>query len=121
MTAIVAPDQCGLPALCPSLPNQKTGSKAFEYLAVGTEEFKIPLSSTKTPGLSSAEHRRSFAILRALGATPHQLGAFLWSEALIVYVIYTIAGIAVGCNPVQHGHRHRHGLPPPSQADSNDQ
>ena len=46
--------------------------------------------------LSSAERRRSFAILRALGATPRQLGAFLWSEALIVYVTGTVAGIAIG-------------------------
>ncbi len=46
--------------------------------------------------LGLAERRRSFAILRALGATPRHLGAFLWSEALVVYVFGTAAGLAIG-------------------------
>lgn len=46
--------------------------------------------------LGLAERRRSFAILRALGATSQHLGAFLWSEALFVYVFGTTAGLGLG-------------------------
>jgi putative ABC transport system permease protein len=46
--------------------------------------------------LGLAERRRSFTILSALGATPRQLGAFLWSEGLIVVVGGAILGIVVG-------------------------
>jgi putative ABC transport system permease protein len=43
-------------------------------------------------GLSLTERRKMFAILSGLGANARQLGAFLWSEALLMLVV----GIAVG-------------------------
>jgi putative ABC transport system permease protein len=46
--------------------------------------------------LGVVERRRTFAILRALGATPRQLGAFLWSEALLVYTAGMAAGLGIG-------------------------
>ena len=46
--------------------------------------------------LGVAERRRTFAILLALGASPRQLGAFLWSEALLVYVAGMAAGLGIG-------------------------
>lgn len=46
--------------------------------------------------LGLSERRRTFAILSAIGARPHQLGAFLWSEALLVVVTGAIFGIALG-------------------------
>jgi putative ABC transport system permease protein len=46
--------------------------------------------------LGLAERRRSFTILSALGATPHQLGAFLWGEGLFIVVGGAIMGTAVG-------------------------
>ena len=46
--------------------------------------------------LGVAERRRSFAILSALGASPRQLGAFLWSEAVLIYVAGMVAGMAIG-------------------------
>jgi len=46
--------------------------------------------------LGLAERRRSFTILSALGATPRQLGAFLWSEGLFIVVGGAIMGIMVG-------------------------
>jgi putative ABC transport system permease protein len=46
--------------------------------------------------LGLAERRRSFTILSALGATPRQLGAFLWSEGLFIIVGGAIMGIVVG-------------------------
>jgi len=46
--------------------------------------------------LGLAERRRNFAILLALGANARQLGAFLWSEALFIYVIGLTAGLAIG-------------------------
>ena len=46
--------------------------------------------------LGLAERRRNFAILLALGATPKQLGAFLWSEALVIYGIGVTAGLGIG-------------------------
>jgi putative ABC transport system permease protein len=46
--------------------------------------------------LGLAERRRSFTILSALGATPGQLGAFLWAEGLIIVATGAIMGIVVG-------------------------
>ena len=47
--------------------------------------------------LGLAERRRNFAVLLALGANAKQLGAFLWSEALVIYGIGISAGILIGC------------------------
>ena len=47
--------------------------------------------------LGLAERRRNFAILLALGASTRQLGAFLWSEALVIYGIGVSTGFAIGC------------------------
>jgi putative ABC transport system permease protein len=46
--------------------------------------------------LGVVERRRTFAILLALGAAPRQLGAFLWSEALLTYFAGTAAGFGIG-------------------------
>ena len=46
--------------------------------------------------LGLEERRRNFAILLALGAKTRHLGAFLWSEAIIVYVIGMLSGFVVG-------------------------
>jgi putative ABC transport system permease protein len=46
--------------------------------------------------LGLVERRRSFTILSALGATPRQLGAFLWSEGLIIVLGGAVMGIAIG-------------------------
>lgn len=46
--------------------------------------------------LGLAERRRTFAILSALGAKPHQLGAFIWSEALLQFVVGTSLGVITG-------------------------
>ncbi len=61
--------------------------------------FAIPLVAGAIGlifALGLAERRRSFAILRALGATSQHLGAFLWSEALVVYTFGTSAGLGLG-------------------------
>lgn len=46
--------------------------------------------------LGLAERRRSFTILSSLGASPSQLGVFLWSEGLIVVIGGAILGIIAG-------------------------
>lgn len=46
--------------------------------------------------LGLAERRRTFAILAALGARPSQLGAFLWSEGLLILIGGGVIGIATG-------------------------
>ena len=46
--------------------------------------------------LGLAERRRTFAILSALGAKKHQLGAFIWSEGLLIQVGGGIIGILLG-------------------------
>jgi putative ABC transport system permease protein len=46
--------------------------------------------------LGLAERRRTFAILSALGAKPRQLGAFIWSEALLQFVAGTSWGVLRG-------------------------
>lgn len=51
--------------------------------------------------LGLAERRRIFAILAALGAKGNQLGAFLWSEGLLILVGGAIIGIAVSFGVAQ--------------------
>jgi putative ABC transport system permease protein len=46
--------------------------------------------------LGMAERRRTFAILWALGAKSNQLGAFLWSEGLLILISGSIAGVIIG-------------------------
>lgn len=46
--------------------------------------------------LGLAERRRTFALLAALGAKRHQLGAFLWSEGILIQVGGGLIGIALG-------------------------
>jgi len=43
--------------------------------------------------------RRTFAILSALGAKPRQLGAFIWSEALLQFAAGTLVGTSIGFAP----------------------
>jgi putative ABC transport system permease protein len=46
--------------------------------------------------LGLAERKRTFALLTALGARSNQLGAFLWSEGIIIQVSGGIIGFALG-------------------------
>lgn len=46
--------------------------------------------------LGMAERRQTFAILTALGAKSHQLGAFLWSEGLLILISGGVAGVVIG-------------------------
>jgi putative ABC transport system permease protein len=46
--------------------------------------------------LGIAERRRTFAILSALGAKSSHLGAFLWSEGLLILVSGLLIGSALG-------------------------
>jgi len=46
--------------------------------------------------LGLADRRRTFAILSALGAKPRQLGSFLWSEALFIFLFGSAVGTMVG-------------------------
>jgi putative ABC transport system permease protein len=47
-------------------------------------------------GLGLADRQRSFAILIALGAKPHQVGAFIWSEAALVLLGGGVIGLLSG-------------------------
>jgi putative ABC transport system permease protein len=51
--------------------------------------------------LGLAERQRSFAILAALGARPRQLGAFLWSETVVIVIGGTVVGLALGFGVAQ--------------------
>ncbi|WP_035055182.1 ABC transporter permease [Andreprevotia chitinilytica] len=46
--------------------------------------------------LGLADRRRTFAILSALGAKPRQLGVFLWSEALLLFIVGALVGMLTG-------------------------
>lgn len=46
--------------------------------------------------LGLADRRRTYAILSLLGAKPRQLGSFLWSEALLMFVAGTVIGTLAG-------------------------
>lgn len=47
-------------------------------------------------GLRLAERKRTFAILRALGAREHQLGSFIWSEGLLILSLGSVIGVTLG-------------------------
>ena len=47
-------------------------------------------------GLGMIERRRDFALLAAIGAKARQLGAFLWTEALIILVAGAVLGFIAG-------------------------
>ena len=47
-------------------------------------------------GLGMIERRRDFALLAAMGATARQLGAFLWTEALIILAAGAVLGFVAG-------------------------
>ncbi|MGH2412148.1 MAG: FtsX-like permease family protein, partial [Microcystaceae cyanobacterium] len=51
--------------------------------------------------LGMAERRRTFAILTALGAKNNQLGAFLWSEGLLILIGGSAFGIVMGFGVAQ--------------------
>jgi putative ABC transport system permease protein len=51
--------------------------------------------------LNLADRRRALVLLSALGATQRQIGAFIWSEALIVLVVGLILGLATGAAVAQ--------------------
>lgn len=46
--------------------------------------------------LGLADRRRTFAILRAIGATRSQLGAFLWGEGLLIGIVGGLFGTVLG-------------------------
>jgi putative ABC transport system permease protein len=47
-------------------------------------------------GLGMIERRRDFALLAAMGANPRQLGAFLWTEGLIILLAGMVLGFITG-------------------------
>jgi putative ABC transport system permease protein len=51
--------------------------------------------------LGLAERRRNFAILEALGAKSRQLGAFIWSEGLLILVGGSVIGTLLGLGIAQ--------------------
>ncbi len=51
--------------------------------------------------LNLADRRRALVLLSALGATRRQIGAFIWSEALIILVVGLILGLATGAAVAQ--------------------
>ncbi|HEY9595738.1 MAG TPA: FtsX-like permease family protein [Spirochaetia bacterium] len=52
-------------------------------------------------GLGLVERKRMFAILSGLGANAKQLGAFLWSEALLILVVGVVVGGVLGFGVAQ--------------------
>jgi putative ABC transport system permease protein len=51
--------------------------------------------------LGLVERRRTFAILTALGAKGRHLGAFLWSEGLVIQVGGIMVGLVLGLGVAQ--------------------
>jgi putative ABC transport system permease protein len=61
--------------------------------------FALILAAASTGlvlALGFGERRRTFAIARALGAGPRQLGGFVWGESAFVTVGGLILGVAIG-------------------------
>jgi putative ABC transport system permease protein len=67
---------------------------AFALLfAIGTTGLIVSLGMT--------ERRRTYAILKALGAKQNQLGAFLWSEGILVFGSGVVLGLVLGFGVAQ--------------------
>ena len=65
-------------------------------LELGLAVLMVASATGLILALGIADRRRTFAILSALGAKPRQLGAFLWSEALLLFVAGTVVGTLTG-------------------------
>jgi len=65
-------------------------------LELGFALFTIAGATGLVLALGLADRRRTYAILSLLGAKPHQLGSFLWSEALLMFVAGTVIGALAG-------------------------
>ena len=65
-------------------------------LELGVAVLMVASATGLILALGIADRRRTFAILSALGAKPRQLGAFLWSEALLLFVAGTLVGTLTG-------------------------
>ncbi|MGF6754936.1 FtsX-like permease family protein [Paraburkholderia sp. GAS42] len=73
--------------------------RGLTQLELGAAALMVAGATGLIIALGFADRRRTFAILSALGARPRQLGAFLWSEALMLLVggaaIGTLTGFAL--------------------------
>ncbi len=65
-------------------------------LELGLAVLMVASATGLILALGLADRRRTFAILSALGAKPRQLGAFLWSEALMLFLAGTTVGTLIG-------------------------
>lgn len=65
-------------------------------LELGLSILMVASATGLILALGLADRRRTFAILSALGAKPRQLGAFLWSEAALLFLVGSIIGILTG-------------------------
>ncbi|KAE8754853.1 FtsX-like permease family protein [Paraburkholderia madseniana] len=73
--------------------------RGLTQLELGAAALMVAGATGLIIALGFADRRRTFAILSALGARPRQLGAFLWSEALVLLyggaTIGTLTGFAL--------------------------
>jgi putative ABC transport system permease protein len=73
--------------------------RGLTQLELGAAALMVAGATGLIIALGFADRRRTFAILSALGARPRQLGAFLWSEALVLVcggaTIGTLTGFAL--------------------------
>jgi putative ABC transport system permease protein len=65
-------------------------------LELGLAVLMVACATGLILALGLADRRRTFAILSALGAKSRQLGAFLWSEAALIFIGGTVLGTAIG-------------------------
>ncbi|HEX8012553.1 MAG TPA: FtsX-like permease family protein [Casimicrobiaceae bacterium] len=65
-------------------------------LELGLAVLMVASATGLVLALGIADRRRTFAVLSALGAKPAQLGAFLWSEAWLLYLAGALVGTATG-------------------------
>jgi putative ABC transport system permease protein len=70
--------------------------RGLTRLELGFALFMMAASTGLVLWLGLADRQRSFAILTALGAKPRQLGAFIWSEAVLVHLGGGIVGYLAG-------------------------
>ncbi|MFM0557258.1 ABC transporter permease [Paraburkholderia sediminicola] len=70
--------------------------RGLTQLELGAAALMVAGASGLIIALGFADRRRMFAILSALGARPRQLGAFLWSEALVLLLGGAATGTMTG-------------------------
>jgi ABC-type lipoprotein release transport system permease subunit len=83
-------------AMFPVMKEWVTLHNGFLYLFIGVVLFIVLAGELNTLLLSMLERTREFGVLMAIGTTRHEVAALLVLEALMIGLLGTVSGLALG-------------------------